>query len=83
MELDDNVLIQLDATTDNGMDNTVFCHYWPISKLPTTTENGTLLLTHYLEIDDACMTIRADFIDDGAALAKYSVTPEFEDDMNK
>ena len=78
MELDDNVLIQLDATTDNGMDNTVFRHYWPISKLPTTTDNGmdTLLLTHYSEIDDACMTIRADFIDDGA-----SVTPEFEDDM--
>lgn len=36
----------------------------------------TMLLTHYSEIDDACMTIRADFIDDGA-----SVTPEFEDDM--
>ena len=27
------------------------------------------------------MTIRANFIDDGTALAKYSVTPEFEDDM--
>lgn len=27
VELDDNVLIQLDATTDNGMDNTVFRHY--------------------------------------------------------
>ena len=39
------------------------------------------LLTHYLEMYDACMTIRADFIDDGAAFEKYSVTPEFEDDM--
>ena len=41
----------------------------------------TLLLTHYLESNDACMTIQANFIDDGTALAKYSVTPEFEDDM--